>query len=127
MLDDLLHTAPLAWPAMQFPETDDIRVDVSDTGKTIRVTAELPGMDEDNVDVRIYDDELVISGEKHEDREVGNKGFLLRERRYGHVERSIPLPEGLDSGAARASFRNGVLVVEIPKAGDATRIVIRKA
>ena len=71
--------------------------------------------------------EPAISGEKHDDREVEGKGFLLRERRYGRIERSIPLPEGLDADEARASFKNGVLTIEIPKGEDAKRISIRKS
>lgn len=127
LFDDFLQTTSLTWPETSFLETADLKVDVSDNGKAIRVTAELPGMDEDSVDIRVGDDELVISGEKRADREVEEKGFLLRERRYGRVERSIPLPEGLDSDAARASFRNGVLTIEIPKGEDAKRIPIHKS
>jgi len=127
LFDDFLQTMPLVWQGTSFPETADLKVNVSDTGKAIRVTAELPGMAEDSVDIRIDDNELVISGEKRDDREVEDRGFLLRERRYGRVERSIPLPEGLDSDAAGASFSNGVLTIEIPKGEDAKRISIRKS
>jgi HSP20 family protein len=91
------------------------RVDVRDTGKAIEVVAELPGMEESDLEVSVADGLLTIRGEKISEREERDQGYLLRERSFGHVERSIPLPEGLDVDAAKATFQSGLLTVTIPK------------
>lgn len=99
-------------------QPDAIRLDVEDNGKEITVTAELPGMSEDDVDVSIGDGRLTIRGEKNADRQVEDNGVLVRERVYGSVERTVPLPDGVDANAANATFKNGVLTVAIPKSAD---------
>ena len=91
------------------------RVDVRDTGKAIEVVAELPGMEESDLEVSVADGLLIIRGEKISEREERDQGYLLRERSFGRVERSVPLPEGLDVDAAKATFQSGLLTVTIPK------------
>lgn len=100
-------------------QADPVRVDVADDGKAITVTAELPGMSEADVDVAVRDGRLTIRGEKKSDRDSEENGVLVKERVYGAVERTVPLPEGVDADAARATFANGVLTVVIPKSADA--------
>jgi HSP20 family protein len=100
-------------------QASDIQADVVETDKEVRVTAELPGMEDADIDVRFMDDTLVISGEKKSDREVEENGYVLRERSFGRVERILPLPEGIDADAAQARFKNGVLTVTIPKTAEA--------
>jgi HSP20 family protein len=97
----------------------DVQADVVETDKEVKVTAELPGMEDADIDVRFMDDTLVISGEKKSDREVEENGYVLRERRFGRVERILALPEGIDADAAQARFKNGVLTVTIPKTAEA--------
>lgn len=99
-------------------QTDAVRVDVSDSGKEVAVTAELPGMSDADVDVSISDGLLTIRGEKKSDREAEENGVLVRERIYGAVERTVPLPGGVDPDAAKATFRNGVLTIVIPKSAE---------
>jgi len=111
------------WRAVPYPfaalgrleETDTVRVDVVDDDKEVTVTAELPGMSDADVDVSISDGRLTIRGEKKSDREAEENGVLVRERIYGAVERTVPLPDGVDPDAAKATFRNGVLTIAIPK------------
>lgn len=76
-------------------------------------------MDESDIDVRVNDNMLVISGEKKVDREVDENGYILRERSFGRVERSLPLPDGIDVNAAQAVFKSGVLTLTIPKTPEA--------
>ena len=95
-----------------------IRLDVEDTGKEITVTAELPGMTEADVDVSISDGRLVIRGEKKSDREHEDNGVLVRERVYGAIERTVPLPDGIDPDAAKAMFQDGVLKIAIPRSAN---------
>jgi HSP20 family protein len=94
-------------------------VDVKDTGNAIEVKAELPGVNEEDIELSISDGALVIRGEKREERTKEDQGYVLRERAFGRVERAVPLPEGVDPDGAQASFRNGVLTVTIPKTEQA--------
>ncbi len=92
------------------------KIEVSENKKNIMVTAELPGVNEQDIDLEISTNGyLTISGEKrHENTEV-SKGGYFSEISYGHVSRTIPLPWELDYSKASAKFNNGVLSVSIPK------------
>ena len=94
------------------------RVDVRETDQEVEVVAELPGMDEGDVDVSVSQGMLTIRGEKRSEREEGDEGYVVRECSYGRVERIVPLPDGLDVDSAQATFRNGVLTVTIPKTAE---------
>ena len=106
------------WPG-SFLDNSGVQVDVAETGKEVKVSAELPGVDEADIDVRVSDGMLVISGEKKADREVDEDGYILHERSFGRVERIVPLPDGIDLSAAQASFKSGVLTVTVPKTAEA--------
>jgi HSP20 family protein len=96
------------------------RVDVSETGKEMRITAELPGLDEQDVEVTVTSDMLTIKGEKKVEKEEGDNYYS--ERNYGHFERTIALPQGIDADNAKAKFKKGVLKVTIPKKPEAQRL-----
>jgi len=89
-------------------------IDVQEGEKEVRVKAELPGMDEKDVDVTLSEGSLTIQGEKKEEREDKRKGYWQREAAYGSFQRVIPLPEELDREKAEARFKNGVLTVTLP-------------
>jgi len=105
-------------------------VDFVDTEKAYEVTAELPGMDEKNVEVKLANGVLTIKGEKKEEKEEKKKDFHLSERRYGSFQRSFTVPDGVDSEKIEATFKDGVLTVSLPKTPQAqkkeTQIAIRK-
>jgi HSP20 family protein len=92
-------------------------VEVAKTAKEIKVTAELPGIDEKDVRVELSNNVLTIDGEKKSEIEDQNRWFS--ERYYGHFERRIPLNWEVDEEKADASFRNGVLTVTLPKSAKA--------
>jgi HSP20 family protein len=92
------------------------KVDVAETSDEIRVTAELPGMKEDDVEVTLSDGGLVIQGEKRIEKEEKEKNYYRVERSYGKFHRSIPLPGKVDDKNVNASFQNGVLTITLPKA-----------
>ena len=92
-------------------------IDFVDKGKTIELKAELPGMDENDIEVHLTDRLLTISGEKKEEHTEGEKDsdYYLSERRYGSFKRSISIPEEVDTNKVAASFKKGVLTVTLPK------------
>ena len=87
------------------------------------MTAELPGLDEKKVGVKVANGVLTIKGEKHEDKEEKNKDFHMRERRFGSFERALRIPESVDTDKIEASFKKGVLTVTLPKTAEAQKPV----
>lgn len=96
----------LDWPTVELSETD----------KEIRVTAELPGIDEKDVDIRVEDNVLSIRGEKRAETEDKERGYS--ERTYGRFERHIGLPRGVEEDRASATFKKGVLTIVLPKTAE---------
>jgi HSP20 family protein len=97
------------------------RVDISESDKEFQVTAELPGMDEKNLDISLANSVLTLKGEKKEEKEDKKKDYYRMERSYGMFRRTIPLPEGVDLEKVAASFRKGVLTVTLPKTVEAQK------
>ncbi len=102
------------WPAMP-------AVDVTDTEKAYEIAADLPGMDEKNVEVKVSNGVLTIKGEKQDEKEEKKKDYYVRERNYGSFERSFQVPEGVDADKIDASFKKGVLTVTLPKKPEAQK------
>ena len=90
-------------------------MNVSETDKEIRITAELPGVTEQDIEVSLHDDVLTIRGEKKFERKDDKENFHFVERSYGTFQRSLRLPYAVESEQVRASFENGVLTVTVPK------------
>jgi HSP20 family protein len=95
------------------------RVAVSETGKEVRITAELPGLDEQDVEVTVTNNMLTIKGEKKVEKEEEEGDYYHSERSYGYFDRTIALPQGIDADNAKAKFKKGVLKVMIPKKPEA--------
>jgi HSP20 family protein len=106
-------------------------VDIVDKDKAYEITAELPGLDENNIDVKFADGTVTIKGEKRDEKEEKKKDYYLSERRYGSFQRSLGVPDGVDADKITASFKNGVLTVILPKSAEAQKsekkIAINKA
>lgn len=79
------------------------------------LVAEIPGMKAEDVELKVSDGILRLSGERREDRDEKKEGFLFSERRYGCFERAIELPQGIDHGKITATARDGILSVHMPK------------
>jgi len=90
-------------------------VDVREDEKGVIVKAELPGMEEKDIEVSLALNSLTIKGEKKEEKEESGKGYVHREACYGSFRRTIPLPEGLNQEKVEAAFKKGVLTVTIPR------------
>ncbi|RMG98876.1 MAG: Hsp20/alpha crystallin family protein [Deltaproteobacteria bacterium] len=97
------------------PERFVPSVDVTDEGKALVVSAELPGMDKDDVQLEVHDGALVLRGEKKHERSTEEEGCYRTERYFGSFVRRIPLPRDLDVAHAEATFDKGVLTVRLPK------------
>lgn len=96
-------------------------VDVVEKDNGYEVTAELPGMDEKNIDVTVANGCLTIKGEKQEEKEEKKKDYYLQERRFGSFERRFEIPEGVDASKIEANFAKGVLTVTLPKSAEAKK------
>jgi HSP20 family protein len=126
-IDRLFNDFSLTWPFRRssfnlepFWQTDATwgatpAVDVVEKDKAYEITAELPGMDEKSVELKIAGDMLTITGEKQEEKEEKKKGYYLSERRFGSFQRSFRLPDDVDVDKIDASFRKGVLTVTMPR------------
>jgi HSP20 family protein len=96
-------------------------VDIAEKEKSFEITAELPGMDEKNIEIKLSNGNLVIKGEKQEETEEKKKDYYLCERHYGAFERIFNLPKGVDADKIEASFAKGVLTVSLPKKPEAIK------
>jgi HSP20 family protein len=107
------------------------KIDVSESKDAIDVTAELPGVDEKEVEVTLADGMLTIKGEKKVERDQKEKNWHVVERSYGSFSRAIALPFDPDPGKVEAQFEKGVLRVRVPKPAEIAKkerkIEIRKA
>jgi HSP20 family protein len=94
-------------------------VDVKESDAEVTIQAELPGVDEKDISVTVTKDAVTIKGEKKEEKEEKEKNYYFMERSYGSFHRVIPLGEEAESDNAKASFKNGVLNITIPKSRKA--------
>jgi len=96
-------------------------VDIVEREKDYQVAAELPGMEEKDIEVKVTDDVMTIKGEKKAEKEEKKKDYYLSERHYGAFQRSFSLPDGVDADKIEASFKKGVLTVTLPKKPEAIK------
>lgn len=96
-------------------ETFSPSIDVREDEKEIVVKAELPGVEDKDVEVLLSGNALTLKGEKREEKEEKEKGYYHMERRYGAFSRVIPLPEGVETEKAEASFKHGILTIRLPR------------
>ncbi len=91
------------------------RVEVRETDKNILVSAEIPGMKENDINVTLRDNDLIIEGEKRNERKREDKGYYSSEFSYGSFYRSIPLQADVDADKVNATYKSGVLEVTLTK------------
>jgi HSP20 family protein len=90
-------------------------LDVKETDRAYIVCMEAPGMSAVDLTVQIRGGDLVICGSKSDEHEDGHVGHMVKERRFGTFERSLPIPQGADVSRVQARFEHGVLKIAIPK------------
>ncbi len=122
---------PDIWPDIRWPDFEPFRafeqpgrltrwaltprVDLAETDAGYEVSAEIPGLDENDVEVNVSGDTLTIRGEKQEQREETKRDYHVKERHYGSFRRSFRIPDDVDLAKIGATFTKGVLKVNMPK------------
>lgn len=94
-------------------------VDIRETEDAIEFTAEVPGFERDQIDIRVDQGNLVLSGERKFDQETKEENFHRIERSYGKFQRTFALPSSVDAEKIKATLKNGVLHVTLPKSEKA--------
>ena len=98
-------------------------VDIAEKDKAYEITAELPGLDQNNIELKLSNGTLTIKGEKKQETEEKKKNSYVSERRYGAFERSFQIPQDVDETKIEASFSKGLLTVTLPKSAEAQKSV----
>jgi HSP20 family protein len=96
-------------------------VDIFEEGSDVVVKAELPGMKKEDLEVNFARGNLVISGEKKQEEKVEKKDYYRMERSYGAFTRSFRLPADVQGDKAKATFKDGVLMIRVPKTEEAKK------
>lgn len=109
-----IHRGPLLSSLAIAPAVDLVEKEAS-----YEITAELPGIEEKDIEVKVSNGSLTIRGEKQETKEEKDKEYVLSERRYGSFQRTFKLPEGVKTDDITATFSKGVLSVTLPKTKEA--------
>ena len=118
--DEIVHRFFNDWPLSQMSRLSAVQdfvpqVNISETEKGYKLTAELPGLEEKDFEVFIEDNLLTLRGEKKEEHREDNENVHTFESSYGSFQRSFRLPEGVDSENVDAKFKNGLLTVHLKK------------
>jgi len=122
--EDPFRFALSPFDGMRLPKMPS--VDVEENGREVSVRAEVPGMNEKDIDLTWQDGVLRIRGEKKSEKEEKRKGGYYRECTYGSFNREIPLGDSVDWKNAKANYRNGVLTVKLPKTEGAKKAITVK-
>jgi len=94
-------------------------LDVADDKDNLVVKVELPGMKKEDINLSLHDGVLTVSGERKHEREAKEGGTFRSERYFGKFQRSVTLPSAVDANKVNASYKDGILTVELPKAEEA--------
>ena len=96
-------------------------IDVTENEKELRIAAELPGINEKDVEIELSGSQLTVRGEKKEEHEESKKDYHVSERRYGSFRRTLQVPDTVDANKIVAEMKNGVLTVVLPKTEKAKK------
>ena len=119
MFDDIPGNALGSRLMQQIQPTADPMVELRDKKDEYELVAEVPGMKSDDIEIKLSDGMLRLSGEKSESHEEEGDSFMFSERHYGSFERTIKLPTGIDHNKISADTKDGLLTVHIPKSAEA--------
>lgn len=94
-------------------------IDIAETNESVVVTAELPGVSQDDVSITVMNNILTLKGEKKEEKEIKKENYHRIERNYGSFQRFVSLPTDVQSDKAKATYKDGILTITIPKTESA--------
>lgn len=117
MMRDLLRWDPLGMPAFETARVAAFSPDfeIRETKEAYVFRADLPGVEENALDISVTEDRLTVSGSREAEEEKETEAWHARERSYGSFTRAFALPDGVDVDAAAAGLKNGVLTITLPK------------
>ncbi|MFT4994653.1 MAG: HSP20 family protein [Paraglaciecola sp.] len=130
-VDEIFDKFTNSWPFMRpsFPNIESSefnlnpKVDIMEDDKSYKLSAELPGLDLDNISLDLSDGILTLSGEKKSEKEENKEGnYHLMERSYGYFKRSFSLPPSVEEDKIKADFKKGILSVSMPKSEKAQKL-----
>ncbi len=128
LMDDFFEGSLFSRLSDEWSGTFQPKIDIRETEKEFVVSAELPGIDEKEIEVFLSGDSLTVKGEKKFEKEEKDENYRRVERRYGSFNRVIPLPPGADTEKAEANFEKGILNIRLRKTetkGGAKKIPIK--
>jgi HSP20 family protein len=125
--DKFTHSWPFLRPSFGSIESTEFtlnpKVDITEDNKSYKMSAELPGLDLDDINLDLSDGVLTLSGEKKTEKEEDKEGnYHLMERSYGYFKRSFSLPPSVEEDKIKADFKKGVLNVSMPKSEKAQKL-----
>jgi len=100
-------------------------VDVKETDKEITVIAEMPGINKEDIDIDIHEDRVEIRAETKEEKKEEKEGYIYKERREGSFYRSLALPASVNAAKAKATYKDGVLTLALPKSKETKKTKIK--
>lgn len=110
-----------AWPEVTWAGAGGVPVDVIEEKDKFIITAELPGMKKEDIDISMEGNTLCICGERKQEQEEAKADYYQCERSYGRFQRDITLPQGVDAARVAAEYKQGILKVTVPKSEQAKR------
>jgi HSP20 family protein len=115
--------APSGWPRLRMHEMEMIAptVDIFEDHGDVVVKAELPGMKKEDIDVKLTEGTIIISGEKKQEEKVEKKDYYRMESSYGSFTRTINLPAEVQTDKAKAKFKDGILEIRAPMTEEAKK------
>jgi len=126
MFSELFGQPLVRWEREQEEGIRIPSIDLIETEQELVLKAELPGIDKDKIQVEVMPDRITLSGEMREEREIKDATLHRRERVWGRFERSIPLPSEVIGDQAKASYKDGLLEVHLPKSERAKAATPKK-
>jgi len=119
LFDEFFRGWPKPWTGGLLPQEEGAFapvVDLKETEKEFVLTAEVPGMQKDQLDVNIMEESVTIRGERQEEKETKEQSYYYKESSYGSFQRVVPLPARILADKAKAKLKDGVLTLNLPKA-----------
>jgi HSP20 family protein len=112
----------LRWGIVPYERCREPFTDLQETEKEVIITMEVPGVEKQDIKIDITEDRIEISAERKDESKEEGEGYLRRERRYGRFYKALTLPAAVDHSKVKATYKNGVLEILLPKIEKKTKV-----